>query len=58
MSYDEVERLDYSHSPSNEPVPPSIHSSIVIYGAMDNFGHEENTPSGILMLFQNPDSVI
>lgn len=47
------------------PIPPNILPSLMIHGAMDNFDHIENTPSGkdsshdtILMLFQNNESFI
>ena len=71
VSYDELQRIDFDHAKriinatgSNRvPVPPSIDSSTVIHGAMDNFDHDEGTSSGIggshdtiLMLFQNRQS--
>ena len=42
------------------PIPSTIKNNVLLQGAMDSFGHDENTPSGIggscdtiLMAFQN-----
>ena len=68
ISYDEIERIDYSLANRiikvmqeyGVPVPPSK----LIHGAMDNFGRIENSKYGkgsshdtILMLFQNNHEV-
>ena len=71
ISYEELERIDCSLANriiktagnNRVPVPPKISPSVMIHGAMDNFDHIENTPSGkdsshdtILMLFQNSNN--
>ena len=50
--------------PCRVPVPENINCSSIIYGAMDNFDHEENTSSviggshdTILVLFQKSDEI-
>ena len=68
MSYDEVERQNCSlslrtiHMSGNEnvPLPPSIVPGNLVQAAIDNFDHEEGTPSRIggshdtiMVLFQN-----
>ena len=50
-SYDNLERVDvvitreiiYLTGPNRVKVPKNISLSSIIHGAMDNFGHEENT---------------
>ena len=50
--------------PNRVAVPKNINLSSIIYAAMDNFDHEESTPSGtegshdtILVLIQKSDMV-
>ena len=47
------------------PIPSTIKNNVLLQGAMDNFDHDENTPSGIggscdtiLMVFQNDQTEI
>ena len=73
ISYGETERIDVglaqriidTAGDNRVPVSPSIVSSTMVQGAMDNFDHDENTKSGIggshdtiLMLFQNTERSI
>ena len=68
MSYDEIERQNCSlslrtvHMSGNEnvPLPPSVVPGNLVQAAIDNFGHEEGTPSlisgshdTIMVVFQN-----
>ena len=54
-SYDDVERIDMAQTKrlvdlavsKRVPVPEEIDDESTVNGAMDNFDHEENTPSGI-----------
>ena len=55
LSYDDLERVDMAVTqeiinlagPNKVPVPKNVNSSSNIYGAVDNFDHEENTISGV-----------
>ena len=55
ISYDDLERVDMAVTqeiinlagPNKVPVPKNVNSSSNIYGAVDNFDHEENTISGV-----------
>ena len=73
IGYDETEPIDVglaqriidTAGDSRVPVSPSIVSSTMVQGAMDNFDHDENTksriggsPDTILMLFQNTEHSI
>ena len=68
MSYDEVERQNCSLSlrtiemsgKENVPLPPVIISKNLVQAAIDNFDHEEATPSPVgeshdtvMVVFQN-----
>ena len=68
ISYDEMEKIDTGLAQrtinaagvNRSPIPSTIKNDVLLHGAMDNFDHDENTPSGIggshdtsLMVFQN-----
>ena len=68
ISYDEMEKIDTGLAQrtintagvNHTPIPSTIKNNVLLQGAMDSFGHDENTPSGIggscdtiLMAFQN-----
>ena len=68
ISYDEMEKIDTGLAQrtintagvNRTPIPSTIKNNVLLHGAMDNFDHDENTPSGIggshdtiLMVFQN-----
>ena len=68
ISYDKMEKIDNGLAQrtiniagvNRTPIPSIIKNNVLLHGAMDNFDHDENTPSGIggshdtiLMVFQN-----
>ena len=68
ISYDEMEKIDTGLAQhtintarvNRNPIPSTIKNNILLHGAINNFDHGENTPSGIggshdtiLMVFQN-----
>ena len=73
ISYDEMEKIDTGLAQrtintagvNRTPIPSTIKNNVLLHGAMDNFDHDENTPSGIggscdtiLMVFQNDQTEI
>ena len=53
VSYDEMEKIDTgllqctinTAGVNRTPDPSTIKNNVLLHGAMDNFGHDENTPS-------------